>query len=243
LILDVVEAGFDRQQFPALHLVSGLIFIVSASALTGSILARLKPSKVLERGAVLLDEGSPVSSLHTADTLTLAGHPIPLLDETKHFKTIGTTGTGKTTAIRELLSGAFARGNRAVIADPDGGYLRHFYNTTRGDIILNPFDPRAAHWDLFSEIILPHDADQLARSFIPDYDGQDRNWRGYARTYVTAILRQLHRFDEHNLATLYHLLVTAKEEDLCWKALRQPRSSAKKAESSWNPSVPSPSNT
>ena len=45
------------------------------------------------------------------------------MDETKHFKMVGTTGTGKSTAIRELLDGALARGDRAVIADPDGGYL------------------------------------------------------------------------------------------------------------------------
>ena len=41
---------------------------------------------------------------------------------------IGTTGTGKSTAIRELLEGALARGDRAVIADPDGGYLARFYD-------------------------------------------------------------------------------------------------------------------
>jgi type II secretory pathway predicted ATPase ExeA len=35
-------------------------------------------------------------------------------DETKHFKLIGTTGTGKSTAIREMLSAALARGDRAV---------------------------------------------------------------------------------------------------------------------------------
>jgi hypothetical protein len=34
------------------------------------------------------------------DTLILAGVPLPPLDETKHFKLIGTTGTGKSTAIR-----------------------------------------------------------------------------------------------------------------------------------------------
>jgi hypothetical protein len=34
-------------------------------------------------------------------------------------------GTGKSTAIREMLSAALARGDRAVIADPDGGYLSH----------------------------------------------------------------------------------------------------------------------
>src|SRR5579863_2939090 len=60
--------------------------------------------------------------------LTLAGVEIPPLDEPKHFKMIGTTGSGKSTAIRELLSGALARGDRAIIADPDGGYLARFFS-------------------------------------------------------------------------------------------------------------------
>src|SRR6185312_16795559 len=111
-------------------------------------------------------------------------------------------GTGKSTAIRELLTRAIERGDRAVIADPDGSYARHFYDPTRGDIILNPFDPRAARWDLFAEIIDPHDADQLAQSLIPDHEGQDRNWRGYARTFITAALRQLHRLGRHDIAEL-----------------------------------------
>jgi len=55
--------------------------------------------------------------------LTLAGLTVAEDDETKHFKVIGTTGTGKTTAIREMLRAALERGDRAVIADPDGGYL------------------------------------------------------------------------------------------------------------------------
>src|ERR1700723_2304455 len=54
--------------------------------------------------------------------LGLAGVPIMPADELKHFKLIGTTGTGKSTAIRELLALALRRGDRAVISDPDGGY-------------------------------------------------------------------------------------------------------------------------
>jgi hypothetical protein len=73
-----------------------------------------------------------------------AGRSVEPADETKHFKMIGTTGTGKSTAIRELLEGALERGDRAVIADPDGSYLNRFYDSTRGDVILNPFDPRDA---------------------------------------------------------------------------------------------------
>src|SRR5579863_8623466 len=83
--------------------------------------------------------------------LTLAGVRVSLREETKHFKMLGTTGTGKSTAIHELLEAALRRGDRAVIADPDGGYLRRFYDSNRGDVILNPFEPASARWDLFGE--------------------------------------------------------------------------------------------
>src|SRR6185437_12469005 len=122
--------------------------------------------------------------------VTLAGIRVAAADETKHFKLIGTTGTGKSTAVQELLAGALARGDRAVIADPDYGYVRRFYDPRRGDVILNPFDSRACKWDLFGEITEAYDIDQLARSLIPDQGGADRSWREYARTFFTAVTQQ-----------------------------------------------------
>jgi type IV secretory pathway TraG/TraD family ATPase VirD4 len=136
------------------------------------------------------------------------------VDETKHFKLIGTTGTGKSTAIRELLRGALARGDRAVIADPDGSYWQHFRGNAGVQRVLNPFAPDSAQWDLFGEINELHDADQLARSLIPDFDGSDQNWRLYARTFLTAVLRQLHRVNEHDIAKLYYLLTMAPAQEL-----------------------------
>ena len=133
--------------------------------------------------------GRPVAP-HNAP-ITLAGIRVAAADETKHFKFIGTTGTGKSTAIREMLSAALARGDRAVIADPDGGYLSHFYNPDRGDVILNPFDPDSVKWNLLSEITNDYDVDQLARSLIPDSGGTDRIWSGYARTFFTAVVQQV----------------------------------------------------
>jgi hypothetical protein len=105
--------------------------------------------------------------------ITLAGLPVEVLDETKHFKIIGTTGTGKSTAIRELMGGALARGDRVIFADPDGGYLARFKDDSREDVILNPFDPASHKWDLFGEIGNPYDIDQLARSLLPDPGGPD----------------------------------------------------------------------
>jgi hypothetical protein len=146
--------------------------------------------------------------------VTLAGNPVPAADEAKHFKLIGTTGTGKSTAIQEILGAALARGDRAVIADPDAGYLRRFYEAKRGDVILNPFDERSVTWDLFSEIKSGYDVEQLARSLIPDHEGADRSWRGYARTFFAAVTRQAHESGVTEVGELYRLLVIADGDEL-----------------------------
>ena len=146
--------------------------------------------------------------------LTLAGVALTAEDETKHFKLIGTTGTGKSTAIRELLGAALARGDRAVVADPDGGYLRQFYDRARGDVILNPFEPASVRWDLFGELAEPHDVEQLARSLIPDHEGPDRSWRGYARTFFSAVTDQARAGGVADVSELYRLLVVAGTAEL-----------------------------
>lgn len=146
--------------------------------------------------------------------ITLAGIPVAPLDETKHFKLIGTTGTGKSTAIRELLTGALQRGDRAIIADPDGGYMARFKDSARGDIVLNPFEPESRKWDLFGEINNPYDIDQLARSLLPDQGGPDRSWVGYARTFFTSVTRQAHEAGVTDIRELYDLLVVTDTKEL-----------------------------
>ena len=151
-------------------------------------------SAVRSLGRPLWGRGTRADRQRKADLvglITLAGIPLRPSEETKHFKFIGTTGTGKSTAIREMLSAALARGDRAVIADPDGGYLSHFYNAERGDVILNPFDPDSVKWNLLGEITNDYDVDQLARSLIPDSGGSDRTWSSYARTFFTAVVQRV----------------------------------------------------
>jgi type IV secretory pathway TraG/TraD family ATPase VirD4 len=171
-----------------------------------------------QRGAIVVEHPlrgakPPIRNARLA-AITLAGRVVPAGDETKHFKLIGTTGTGKSTAIHEILNSALARGDRAVIADPDGGYLRRFYTASRGDVVLNPFDDRSVKWDLFAEIRSPYDVEQLARSLIPDHEGADRSWRGYARTFFCAVTLQAHQAGETDMAELYRLLVVADTKEL-----------------------------
>jgi type IV secretory pathway TraG/TraD family ATPase VirD4 len=195
----------------------GLIFVAIFSGLAGKLLAKLPENKSHKRGTIL-EEATPKPArrlpILKSKGLTLAGQPIPESDETKHFKMIGTTGTGKSTAIRELLNSALERGDRAVIADPDGSYLNRFYDADRGDQILNPFDSRAARWDLFGEVTQLHDADQLSRSLIADTEGAEASWRNYARVFLTSLLRQLHRVKHKDPGELYQLIATTPVDDL-----------------------------
>ncbi|MBS0393053.1 MAG: type IV secretion system DNA-binding domain-containing protein [Proteobacteria bacterium] len=178
----------------------------------GLALARAGPQRLrVERGTRIVRPRWPA---YRRGTVTLAGQPVPVADESKHFKLIGTTGTGKSTAIRELLAAALDRGDRAVVADPDGAYAQRFYRPERGDLVLNPFDARSARWDLFGELRQPHDDDLIARALIPDHGGEDRSWRAYARTFLSACLRQLGRAQCREPGVLHRLLTAAPVDEL-----------------------------
>jgi type IV secretory pathway TraG/TraD family ATPase VirD4 len=184
----------------------------------GRVVAQESSDEITHQRGSLVGNRDPISRKSArkvcSSQLTLAGVGIPIQDETKHFKLIGTTGTGKSTAIREILETALARGDRAVIADPDASYLRHFFDVSRGDVVLNPFDRRSVKWDLFAEIKNDHDVDQLALSLIPDHDGPDRSWRGYARTFFAAVTQQAHGAGMSDVGELYRLLVVADASEL-----------------------------
>ena len=216
-----------------MELAAGLGVSAAVGYFSGGVIAKSSPSSGTRyhRGTVIADSdpapesrtgwrargsvrANEANARDAAKRLTIAGIPVPTADETKHFKLIGATGTGKSTAIRELLRGALHRGDRAIIADPDGGYRREFYDEQRGDVILNPFDSRAAKWDLYGEITSDYDIDQLARSLIPDGEGSERSWRGYARTFFRAVVQQTRDAGITDLSELYHVLMVADTKEL-----------------------------
>jgi len=201
---------------------SHALFIVSAVVLTlvaGSRRFRRSVPETHKRGALVRDARRRgildfVSSSHDA-RLTLAGVAVPRLDETKHFKMIGTTGTGKSTAIRELLACALARGDRAIFADPDGGYRERFFNRYRGDVVLNPFEEDSVQWDPFAEITSAYDVEELAAGLIPGCeDASSNEWRAYARTFLSAVLRRCRCSERRSCGELWRLLAIAQPQEL-----------------------------
>jgi type IV secretory pathway TraG/TraD family ATPase VirD4 len=208
---------------PALDSVlgTGAVFAIAAATLAALALVRARrriAPEIHKRGVVLkdsvgwrrhIDRGAASSSL------TLAGVPIAERDETKHFKLIGTTGTGKSTAIRELLGGALSRGDRVVVADPDGGYCGQFFNRYRGDVVLNPFEPSSVKWDPLAEIQSSYDAAELATGLIPSSSDPGANeWRAYARTFLAAVLKRCRELNQRDSSELWRLLAVASGEEL-----------------------------
>jgi type IV secretory pathway TraG/TraD family ATPase VirD4 len=199
-----------------------VLFIVAALTLAAGFISRLlrKPSRDSHKRGVMLVERRRFSSVRRqgpsrdSGGLKLAGVGVPFLDETKHFKMVGTTGTGKSSAIRQLLAGALARGDRVVFADPDAGYQQRFFNRYRGDIVLNPFDPLSVRWDPYAEIRHDYDVDQLAAGLIPSSeDASSNEWRSYARTFLAAVIRRS-RAERRSLPEIWRVLAVASVEEV-----------------------------
>ena len=111
----------------------------------------------------------------------IAGVPYPERTETQHTIVSGTTGSGKTVLISDLVQQIRRRGDRCVIYDKMGSYTQAFFDPER-DVLLNPLDARAPRWSPFYEARSPRDFDTMAAALIPQQkDTVDPFWVTAAR--------------------------------------------------------------
>ncbi len=124
---------------------------------------------------------------------SIAGIPWPERTETQHTIVSGTTGSGKTVLISDLVAQIRERGERCVIYDKMGSYTRAFFDRDR-DVLLNPLDARAPRWSPFYEARNPRDFDMMAAALIPQQrDTVDPFWVTAARQLFAngaGVLRQ-----------------------------------------------------
>lgn len=147
--------------------------------------------------------------------LAIGAVPIPTRLETRHMAMIGTTGSGKTTVLRQMLDGIEARGKTALVYDTSGEFIAHYYRPERGDIILNPFDARCAYWTPFAEIAHPADADRIANQLITETGQHDRDvWLETSRILVANMIRALWREGKGTLPNLLDALQVRTKDDL-----------------------------
>lgn len=144
--------------------------------------------------------------------LTIGDVEIPFEIEPYHLLLVGTTGTGKTQSISQLLSFVIERGDRVIVCDPNGHHLSRFYRD--GDTVLNPFDRRSQGWSIFNEIRRDFDYDRLAQSVVPDGQGPDAAWHHYAQVLLAETLRAIILTGDASTESLIHWLTRVPRAEL-----------------------------
>jgi type IV conjugative transfer system coupling protein TraD len=140
---------------------------------------------------------------------TIAGIPYPWRLEQSHTMMIGTTGTGKTTQLRSLVTQLRKRRHRAVIFDLTGAFMEAFYNPET-DVILNPMDKRCAPWTLFDECRNYADFVSAAAALIPSHpDDKEPFWQNAARMLFIEMCIKLQEMGETTNAAIAHHLMQA----------------------------------
>ncbi|MHB1949817.1 MAG: type IV conjugative transfer system coupling protein TraD, partial [Gammaproteobacteria bacterium] len=164
----------------------------------------LKGDKIIScKDAKMLIEKKELNS-----DLTLAGLPLIKETETAHIFFHGTTGSGKSNAIKELLDQIRKRGDRAIIYDKSCNYLEELFDS-KCDYLLNPLDERCMPWDLWLECRDSADFDSLAAAQIPMLSTQDPFWVNAARTIFSAAAYEMRNDKDRNITKLLQYLLTS----------------------------------
>ncbi len=138
---------------------------------------------------------------------TLAGIPYPHRLEQSHTMLIGTTGAGKTTALRKLIKQMQDRQDNAVVFDLTGAYVEAFYDADR-DTILNPLDARCPSWSIFNDCRTYSEFTAAASALIPSDGGSaEPFWAMAARTlFIEMCMKLIERKETSNRALSEHLM-------------------------------------
>jgi hypothetical protein len=127
--------------------VSGHLWLLLMAPIGGFLFWRYvnyakAPATWVFRGASVMDSAALVKQTralkrkHGDMLLTLAGVFVNFDDEAKHFKIMGTTGSGKSTAIRELIGQALKRGDGSSVRLS----VRDWIRSGRG-VLFIPYQP------------------------------------------------------------------------------------------------------
>ncbi|MFZ6727670.1 type IV secretion system DNA-binding domain-containing protein [Undibacterium sp. MH2W] len=197
----------------------GFLFSVGVGIFSGLKITRYLISRGLIEAEDKFIEGQKLVEPEELTKLTaeksklgfeIGSVPLPdsLLQRNVGF--IGSAGTGKSKAMFRFLDKA--RPNmKAVIYDRTGDYVERYYDPSRGDIILNPFDERCANWSIFADLKEELDYSTMSNYFIQEQKGEAHpEFKEGARILFEDILKfiQIEPGFEKSMAELTRIINT-----------------------------------
>ena len=105
---------------------------------------------------------------------SIIGIPYPMGAEAEHTLIVGGSGSGKTVALHTLIDSLKRRGDKAIIYDPSGDFIKFHYRAGH-DHILNPFDQRSVRWSPFNDMTNMIDWQAAAEDLFSD-DSKEPYW-------------------------------------------------------------------
>ncbi|UVO53720.1 type IV secretion system DNA-binding domain-containing protein [Sphingomonas sp. SUN039] len=140
---------------------------------------------------------------------SVGGVPYPYGLEQSHSIIVGTTGSGKTTQLLDLVQQMRARQDSAVIFDLTGAFVEAFFDADR-DIILNPNDARCPSWSIFADCKTQTEFTAAAQALVPsDGANADPFWAMAARTLFIEMCMKLIASGQGTNQALSDYLMTA----------------------------------
>lgn len=183
-------------------------------------IGRQKQEKKVLSGFELVDAKRLSKSILKlgASSYTIANVPMPKNGEFQHMMLTGTTGSGKSNAIQQLLEQVRAQGDQAIVVDTTGGIFARFYEEGR-DILLNPLDARCSNWNLWDEALSEGEfcdyiLDEIAESLIADTQSHDKFWIQSARQVFAESVSYLIKQNRKSYQALVEMTLQIPLKDL-----------------------------
>ncbi len=191
-----------RSLFSSLKITAGSLLII---IILLSQRGRLQKIDQGVRGALFLKPKELKKFLkkhNKCSDLKIAGVPLIKDSETKHILISGTTGSGKSVCMMELMDQVRNRQERAIVYDDSGTFIQHYYRADL-DVILNPLDERCPAWNIWQEAQDLADFEAIAASLMPAHlTGSDPFWINSARTIFATLAEKLKSINDTKTKSL-----------------------------------------
>ena len=227
---DIVNSPMMQKHGEALYsnllnggLIAGILALLSAYVLFRYLVRRgrneardehVRGSELAEHSKLREAAMQKVKDDGQESRIRFADIPLIRYQENSGIGLSGSPGTGKSTAMRDLLRQLRQQKRKAVVYDISGEFVKRFYRPGV-DIILNCFDARSHQWDVWCEGTHEMVFDRQAKAAIPSTKSGDPFWTLSAQLFFSSLTHSFSlRSEKPDMAHLMHTILRMSADQI-----------------------------